>query len=523
MNIRTRLQIVAATSATLVVILASLFYWSQNRLASANKTKNLADEIVSSVFERKALSSDYLENGNLGAKDQWLSKQNHISVLLKEAPFHLISVLDRKNITDIQNNIEGSSAVFQQILHNREMARDGTRNRAESNEIENRLAGQLLAKFLDTIADAHRLQGTSNELIASTQRTAAWVSLAIIVSVTLFLLTVVWCLGRTISKGIEALQKGAAAIGAGNLHYTIPALGEDEFATVAGAFNLMSAKLSESHAGLELELVARKKAAEEIEQLNRELNHTVSQLQGANQELEAFAYSVSHDLRAPLRAMGSFSEALVEDFGDRLEAEARDYLNEIVIGSRHMGQLIDGLLTLSRSTRGELHSDRVDLSAMASRIQGDLEQSGPQRCVHWQIDPGLSAVGDARMIEVVMNNLLGNAWKYTAGMPEPLIRIYAERDEGECFFCIADNGAGFDMAHAGKLFQPFQRLHRQDEFPGLGIGLATVQRIIHRHGGRIEGTGEPNKGALFRFSLPHGETTDLSAEYLGQKSGPGIG
>src|SRR6185369_4653892 len=155
MNIRTRLQIVAATSATLVVILASLFYWSQNRLASANKTKNLADEIVSSVFERKALSSDYLENGNQGAKDQWLSKQNHISFLLKKAPFHLISIRDRKNFTDIQNNIEGSSAVFQQILHNRDSARNGTRDRSKANENENRLAGQLLAKFLDTIADAH--------------------------------------------------------------------------------------------------------------------------------------------------------------------------------------------------------------------------------------------------------------------------------------------------------------------------------------------------------------------------------
>src|SRR6185369_6536437 len=161
-------------------------------------------------------------------------------------------------------------------------------------------------------------------------------------------------------------------------------------ATVAGAFNLMSGKLAESYAGLEQEIVARKRAAEVIEQLNRELNHTVSQLQGANQELEAFAYSVSHDLRAPLRAMGSFSEALVEDFGDKLEGEARDYLDEIAIGSRHMGQLIDGLLTLSRSTRGELRRDRVDLSAMADRIRSDLEKAEPQRRVEWRIEPGLS-------------------------------------------------------------------------------------------------------------------------------------
>ena len=257
------------------------------------------------------------------------------------------------------------------------------------------------------------------------------------------------------------------------------------------------------------DITERKRAEEEIQHLNRDLEQRVlertSQLQGANNELEAFAYSVSHDLRAPLRAMGSFSEALVEDFGDKLEGEALDYLNEIVIGSRHMGQLIDGLLTLSRSTRGELRHDQVDLSVMADRIRSDLEKAEPQRRVEWRIESGLSAGGDARMIEVVMRNLLGNAWKYTGDMAEPTIRIYAESEGSERFFCVADNGAGFDMAHADKLFQPFQRLHRQDEFPGIGIGLATAQRITHRHGGTIQATGAPHKGATFRFSLPYGE------------------
>jgi len=505
MKIRTRLRIVAATSAVLVVILSLMFYWSQYRLASANKTRTLADEIVSSVFERKALTNGYLENGNLRAKDQWLSKQNYISALLKKSPLHPISISDGETFKDIQKSLEGSSAIFQQISNNREAARTGPSNQAQANEIENRLVGQLLVKFLDTIADAHRLQQASNELIASTQRTAAWVSLAIIGSVSLFLIIIAWSLGRIISRGIGNLQRGAAAVGAGDFHYTIPLAGGGEFANVAAAFNLMSGKLAESRAGLEQEIMARKRAAEEIGQLNQELNLTVSQLQGANQELEAFAYSVSHDLRAPLRAMGSFSEALVEDFSDRLDDEARDYLNEIVLGSRHMGQLIDGLLTLSRSTRGELHCDRVDLSVMAHRIRGELEQSEPKRRMEWQVDQGLSTQGDARMIEVVMNNLLGNAWKYTSGMAQAEIRVYAEQDGNERYFCVADNGAGFDMAHAGKLFQPFQRLHRQDEFPGIGIGLATVQRIVHRHGGRIQGTGAPQKGAIFRFSLPYGE------------------
>lgn len=505
MKIRTRLQIMTAASAAMVVIMALLFYWSQHRLATANKAKNLADEIVSSVFERNTLKNDYLSNNNQRAKEQWLSKQNQISDLLKTAPSNIISISDRQIFTDIQKKLEGSSAIFQMIMSNRESAGNRAHLQAEANEIENRLVGQLLLKFLDTIADAHRLQKTSNELIVSTQRTAAWVSLSIIVTVSLFVIIVAWSLGRIISKGIKSLQVGAAAIGAGNLHHTIPLAGEDEFANVAVAFNTMSGKLAESHAAMEQDIVARKRAAFEIEQLNQELNHTVSQLQGANQELEAFAYSVSHDLRAPLRAMSGFSEALVEDFGDKLEAEAREYLYEIVVGSRHMGLLIDGLLTLSRSTRGELRRDRVDLSVMADRIRCELEKSEQQRRVEWRIEPGLSAGGDARMIEVIMRNLLDNAWKYTAGMADPIIRVYAELEGSERFFCVADNGAGFDIAHAEKLFQPFQRLHRQDEFPGIGIGLATAQRIVHRHGGTIHATGAPHNGATFCFSLPYGE------------------
>jgi signal transduction histidine kinase len=496
-------------SVAMIIVMALLVYWSQGQLATANKAKNLADEIVSSVFERNTLKNEYIGNNDRRARDLWLSKQNHISGLLRKTPTGTVSLSDRDTVSAIRKNLEGSSAVFQQIMHNRDSSGNGQGLPGRPDGIEHRLDEQLTLVFMNTIADAHRLQKSANEMIATTQRTTAWVSLSILVAVSLFVIIVAWSLVHIVNRGIKSLQLGAAAIGAGNIHHTITIESDDEFAVVAVAFNTMSGKLAESHAALERDIIARKRSAVEIEGLNRDLNHTVSQLLGANQELDSFAYSVSHDLRAPLRAMGGFSEALVEDFGDTLAAEARDYLNEIIIGSRHMGHLIDGLLTLSRSTRGELRRDLVDLSQMADRIRSELERMEPLRLVEWRIEPGLCACGDAGMIELVMRNLLDNAWKYTAGTAEPTIRVFAETGAGELMYCVKDNGAGFEMAHAGKLFQPFQRLHRQDEFPGIGIGLATAQRIVHRHGGTIQASGMPRGGAIFRFSLPYVEEQSM--------------
>jgi two-component system, NtrC family, sensor kinase len=223
------------------------------------------------------------------------------------------------------------------------------------------------------------------------------------------------------------------------------------------------------------------------------------ELERKNRDLEAFSYSVSHDLRAPLRGIDGFSQALLEDYSDRLDAKGKDYLSRVRMAAQRMGELIDDLLQLSRVSRADLRREAVDLTAIARTVLAELGRSDPERRVSVAVAEDLRAEGDSRLLRVVLDNLLGNAWKFTARAAEPRIEVGTIAG-GETFF-VRDNGAGFDMAYADKLFAPFQRLHGTEEFPGTGIGLATVRRIIDRHGGRVWPEAKAGRGATFYFTL----------------------
>jgi two-component system sensor histidine kinase/response regulator len=233
-----------------------------------------------------------------------------------------------------------------------------------------------------------------------------------------------------------------------------------------------------------------RRQADELEAKNRELA-------SLNKELETFSYSVSHDLRAPLRSIDGFSAALAEDCGPSLDDQGHDYVHRIRQSVRRMTQLIDGMLELSRVTRSELRRDQVDLAAIARGVFARLRAQDPGREVELVCTSELSAQGDPRLLEIVLDNLLRNAWKFTGKSVVPRIEVGRQ---GASFF-VRDNGAGFDMAYAGKLFAAFQRLHAASDYEGTGIGLATVQRIVHRHGGRIWAEGETDQGATFYFTL----------------------
>ena len=224
-------------------------------------------------------------------------------------------------------------------------------------------------------------------------------------------------------------------------------------------------------------------------------------VQDANRELESFSYSVAHDLRAPLRGIAGFSRVLLEDYVEKLDATGKAYLTFIRESAQQMSQLIADLLGLSRITHGELRFDDVELSSLARAVTVRLQNSQPERVVDMLIQDGLRDQGDARLLSVVLDNLLGNAWKFTAKRADARIEFGTRSDGGQLVYFLRDNGAGFDMASVGNLFKVFQRLHAADEFEGTGVGLATVQRIVSRHGGRVWAEGEVNQGATFFFTL----------------------
>jgi signal transduction histidine kinase len=245
----------------------------------------------------------------------------------------------------------------------------------------------------------------------------------------------------------------------------------------------------------------RRAAEEQMTALNQRLARDNAELDAVNRELESFSYSVSHDLRAPLRAIDGFSQALNEDYADRLDAEGQGYLKRVRQAAQRMGMLIDDLLRLAHVTRSEVVREEVDLTDMAGKVLQELQGAAPERHVVTTIAPGLKALADGRLMRVVFDNLLGNAWKFTSRRDPAQIELGVETIEGQRTYYVRDNGAGFDMTYAGKLFGAFQRLHDSTDFPGTGVGLATVQRVIRKHGGRVWAQARPDQGATFYFTL----------------------
>jgi light-regulated signal transduction histidine kinase (bacteriophytochrome) len=252
------------------------------------------------------------------------------------------------------------------------------------------------------------------------------------------------------------------------------------------------------------DITERKLNEAKISRLNEKIKQRAAELEVANKELEAFSYTVSHDLQTPLRSMNGFSQALFEDYPDRLDDQGKDYLKFIQESSKRMSQMIGDILRLSQITRSEIKKIKVNLSGLAQSVVEELEKAEPDRRVKFLISPGIKVKGDRRLLQIVLENLLGNAWKFTQKVKNPVIEfgtLTNGKGQSATTYFVRDNGVGFNEAYTEKLFLPFQRLHSKQEYAGTGIGLASVQRVIKRHGGRIWATSKEGEGAAFFFTL----------------------
>ncbi|MFT3720808.1 ATP-binding protein [Pseudorhodoferax sp.] len=374
---------------------------------------------------------------------------------------------------------------------------------ARATAYEDRSGGHDDWIMVTAMPESHYLSGIQT----GNSRSAMIFALALLLS-----LAVAAVLAAKVTAPIRRISNATRALAAGDLGQQLPGSPLEELNVLARAFNDMADRLKQNFDALSAEVEMRTRAEATLQQaqtqllaFNAELEQRVAQrtreLQALNQELETFCYSVSHDLRAPLRGIAGFTEILAKQHASALDPTAQGYLGRVLAATHRMGELIDDLLKLSRVSRDQMQRERVDLSAIARDVLAHLQNTAPGRQVELHVEDGLAAEGDPRLLRILLENLLDNAWKFTSRTPDARIAFTAGHEDGATVFTVRDNGAGFDMRYAGKLFAPFQRLHRMTEFPGTGIGLATVQRIVSRHGGRIRAEAEPGKGATFRFSL----------------------
>jgi signal transduction histidine kinase len=331
------------------------------------------------------------------------------------------------------------------------------------------------SKFAETTSGPIWLSaGVDRDAVTADANEEFFATLLVIAALFSIAFLAIWFGGARLLRPLAAMSEVARGLASGNYALrTGVRYSADEIGSLARSFDSMAAAMETR----------------------------TQQLMTANTELEAFAYSVSHDLRTPLRSIDGFSQAILEDYRDRLDDTGKNYLERLRAASQHMGRLIDDILRLSRISRGEMKVEEVSLSALVEALLPAIRASRPG-AAQFRVAPGLRARCDPRLMTIALENLLSNAWKFSARTLEACIEFGSRDDNGEQVYFVRDNGAGFDMQYAGHLFAPFQRLHRPDEFPGTGIGLATVKRVISRHGGRVWAEGAPGKGATFYFTLP---------------------
>ncbi len=491
MRIANKERLATAFVLASVVVIASAVWFTYAEVEDARRQRREATDIARALTALSLMTFEYALNRHERALAQFSDISNRLNGVLAASRFQGPAQ------QDIVARLRSNRAQARQIFDALAAAFQGeTSNRADP-ELSLSFEAQLLSRLSilqqDNLGDVFRLADLTTQQSNAAQRRLLVVILSGLALIALIKIGVSWLIHRDVLIPVARLQQAAQQVAAGNWNYDFGAGGRDEIGQLTRDLGRMTQALRDALA--------------QVERSNQELA-------ALNRELEAFSYSVSHDLRAPLRSMDGFSLALLEDYDGKLDDEGKDFLRRIRANSQRMGRLIDDLLSLSQVTRAGLRRETVNLSEIAREIAQALGERTNGRQVRWRVEDDITVHADRALMRIAMQNLLDNAWKFTARTPDATIHIGIGAQDGQRPVFVRDNGAGFDMAHSEMLFGAFQRLHSAEDFPGTGIGLAIVKRIMEEHGGRLRLQDAPNgKGAqvTLQFSrLP--EPLLISAE-----------
>ena len=482
MKIANKERLATGTLLAMIGVIALAVWWTSIQVEDAQRGRRDASEITHALTNLRLVTSEYILNRHERARVQWHAISDRVDELIAISKFS--DDAEQKILAGVRDRMAQVRQIFSEFASVSTIERTNGPDDGVNQRFESQLLGRLFILEQDNLTAAFRLGDLATERSNTAQRRLLDAILSGLALIALIKIGVSWLIHHGVLTPVAKLQHAAQQVAAGNWSFEFGVGGADEIGQLTYNLGRMTRSLRDSLG--------------QIQRSNQELATL-------NSELEAFSYSVSHDLRGPLRSMDGFSLALLEDYGDKLDDEGKDFLKRIRAASQRMGHLIDDLLGLSRVTRTELRIERVNISEIAREIAGSLSRRKDGHELKWLIDENVAVQADKELMRIALRNLLDNAWKFTGKTLDAAIRIGAHEREGRRVFFVSDNGAGFDMAFADKLFGAFQRLHHADEFPGTGIGLAIVQRVVRRHNGTIWAEAKPGDGATFFFTLGESE------------------
>jgi len=494
MLIRTQLRLAAVLPAVLALLISCILWSANLAVYRAKRDADLAETVLRFNFELNILTQEYVLYGGRRIEIQLRKRHQSMGELLARLPAR--EAEERELIDVLKSGQEDLGSFYDLLLVSKPEARQ-------------QLVGALLVKAQEMRAKTWEFATIQHQYVFEFQRQADTIVVTATIVLGVCSMILMALMAQRLVRGLGQLEDGVQQVAAGDFEHQIRLTKADELGSLASSFNRMIHQLRDSYTSIDTltaEIVRRQKAEAELQLLNAELEERVhlrtTELEAANKELEAFSYSVSHDLRAPLRAIDGFSRKVVVNYGDKLDDEGRRQLQVVRDNAQRMGQLIDDLLGFSRMGRRNMARQVLDMESQARAVAAEQRALEPRRSIEFTFLPLPPAHGDPAMLRQVWANLLGNSIKFSRQRPIAHIEVGGRAEGGEVIYWVKDDGAGFDMRYADKLFGVFQRLHRQDEFEGTGVGLAIALRILARHHGRIWAEGHPDAGATFWFALP---------------------